>query len=91
MYNDGITVELQPNMYVGGGYSIMSMQRPKEHLVAIRMPIGLLKFIDQDNEENYLHSSRTDWILTACMMYREKRMHEIREHEEYLKEKEEKE
>ena len=46
--------------------------------IAIRMPKGLLQFIDGDIETTMLHSNRTDWIVSACMAYRHTRLEELR-------------
>ncbi len=47
-------------------------------VTTIRLPKGIIEFIESDIEENQLHRDRTNWIQTACNEYREKRLAETK-------------
>ena len=53
--------------------------RNKSEQLVIRITKGLTDFIDQDIEQNQLHSNRSDWVTTAILFYRDKRMKETKD------------
>ena len=46
---------------------------------SIKIPKGLLKWIDIDVEKSEEYTSRTDWIVSAIQYYVEKRTRDIEE------------
>ena len=53
--------------------------RQKSTLIvtSIRLSEGLMDFIKTDIEENKLHCTLSDWVQTACLLYRDKRLKEL--------------
>ena len=42
--------------------------------ISVRITPGILRFIDEDIEENEVHRSRADWIQTALDHYMKERL-----------------
>lgn len=61
-------------------YKIMAVRQKSTLIVtSIRLSEGLMDFIKTDIEENKLHVTLSDWVQTACLLYRDKRLAELRD------------
>lgn len=43
-------------------------------VISIRLTPGILRFIDEDLEQNEIHRTRTDWLQTAIEHYMKERL-----------------
>ena len=61
-------------------YKIMAVRQKSTLIVtSIRLSEGLMDFIKTDIEENKLHVTLSDWVQTACLLYRDKRLKELQD------------
>lgn len=47
-------------------------------VMSVRVTPGILRFMDQDIEENEIHRSRADWVQTALDHYMKERIEDMK-------------
>ncbi len=47
-------------------------------VISLRLTPGILRFIDEDLEDNEIHRTRTDWLQTAIDHYMKERLADMK-------------